>query len=498
MKSSSSAEAGKMNKKLIKGFFFFTGGNTFFFVLIIIIAVEATISAAIACDAGYANKRHEEEEVARIYTLDHFKIEGKKESEGYLLSFLFNGWNIKDISIPLDQKEVSIDVELPAISGKNREEYAYKYFISKGFTEEGAAGLIANIAVESAHTWDGAIEEEMVPEYRGEDVMYKGYGLCQWTNTGSGDNISWRRKNVIEYVKKKGIDPAKDSDKLFLAELEYIITEPGYSSIVEKVKYSKSASKAAEIWVREWEVPADMENNVRLRSSSAEEYLKTIKNTVVYDDESKKKKVKLSLSIKEENDVIYFEGTLDGTDIAGSFDVGSDDKITGMGEYGTGASSGGAIGNPFGGEKFTCTSVALVERFCPYHQCREVHGGWDFCCGDDGQTIYSVSDGVVEYAGPDDDFGNHFVIIKTGDLYIYYGHMSDNVVYTGDKVKKGQKVGNMGDEGNSVGAHLHLEFRKGSRDAENKTAELNNIRPMLMRWCSNYEAIESDFERIEK
>ena len=72
--------------------------------------------------------------------------------------------------------------------------------------------------------------------------------------------------------------------------------------------------------------------------------------------------------------MIYFEGTLDGTDIAGSFDVGSDDKITGMGEYGTGASSGGAIGNPFGGEKFTCTSVALVERFCPYHQCREVCG----------------------------------------------------------------------------------------------------------------------------
>lgn len=469
----------------------------FFFFIVIIVAVASMLATATLCDAGISNEKNEEQAAAKVFTLDHFDISGKKEGNFYILSFLFDGWEIKDIKIHVDQKEVKVTVGMPVISGKDREELAYKYFISKGFTSEGAAGLIANIVVESGNTWKGNLEENYEEGYKGEEVINQGYGLCQWTNTEYNENVSWRRKNVINYVKEKGIDPSKDSDKLFMAELEYAITEPGYAEIVNNVKYQKSASKAAEIWVREWEKPIDIENNVIKRSKAAEEILNNYKNVTVYDEDgTKKKDVELSIKLEKEDGIIFFEGTLDGTDIAGNFEI-NDDKVTGNGDYGTGATAIGSIGNPYGTEKFTCTSVALKRRYCQYHGW-EIHGGWDLCTGGIGTSIYSISDGVIEYAGPGGDFGPHFVVVKTGDMYIYYGHMSEHYLNTGDPVKKGQKIGDQGSEGTSTGAHLHLEFRNGSRDEGAKTANIKDMQPLLMRWCENYNDIESEFGEIEK
>ncbi len=86
----------------------------------------------------------------------------------------------------------------------------------------------------------------------------------------------------------------------------------------------------------------------------------------------------------------------------------------------------------------------------------EKHKGTDFCASD-GTEIVSVCAGSVEEAGFKDDLGN-YVIIKGDDGTKYlYAHMLDELmVAAGDEVKKGQKIGAVGNSGNSTGPHLHL------------------------------------------
>lgn len=59
--------------------------------------------------------------------------------------------------------------------------------------------------------------------------------------------------------------------------------------------------------------------------------------------------------------------------------------------------------------------------------------------------------------------GNHIKIeteVNGVKFHILYGHLSQLKVAVGDEVVIGQKIGIMGNSGNSSGAHLHFEMRK--------------------------------------
>lgn len=80
-----------------------------------------------------------------------------------------------------------------------------------------------------------------------------------------------------------------------------------------------------------------------------------------------------------------------------------------------------------------------------------------------GKPIFAARDGVVIAAGPADGFGN-WIVIKhdnvDGKRYdTVYGHMAADGVFVkvGDKVKAGQEIGKIGNEGQSTGPHLHFE-----------------------------------------
>src|SRR5699024_4341488 len=76
--------------------------------------------------------------------------------------------------------------------------------------------------------------------------------------------------------------------------------------------------------------------------------------------------------------------------------------------------------------------------------------------------------GVVVEAGAASGFGNWIVIDHTIDGQSYstvYGHMWDDgvAVSAGDTVTAGQHIGEVGSNGESTGAHLHLEVWEGGR-----------------------------------
>lgn len=91
-----------------------------------------------------------------------------------------------------------------------------------------------------------------------------------------------------------------------------------------------------------------------------------------------------------------------------------------------------------------------------------------------GTPIYAAADGVVTSAGPSSGYGNRITISHGNGLSTLYGHMySDGIhVSVGQKVKRGQKIAEIGNAGRSTGPHLHFEVLEGSR-AVNPMSYLN-------------------------
>lgn len=80
-----------------------------------------------------------------------------------------------------------------------------------------------------------------------------------------------------------------------------------------------------------------------------------------------------------------------------------------------------------------------------------------------GTDVISIYDGVVEYARWFDGLGiGLMVIINHGHGYrSLYAHLSDITVSEGEKVRKGQVIGKVGDTGSLVGPALYFEIRRG-------------------------------------
>ncbi|MFD0716138.1 peptidoglycan DD-metalloendopeptidase family protein [Paenibacillus sp. GCM10027626] len=86
-----------------------------------------------------------------------------------------------------------------------------------------------------------------------------------------------------------------------------------------------------------------------------------------------------------------------------------------------------------------------------------LHKGIDMV-GD--ETIMAADDGVVEFAGTKNGYGNCVIIDHKNGYKTLYGHMSKISVKAGETVEKGDALGIMGNTGHSFGTHLHFEIHK--------------------------------------
>ena len=92
------------------------------------------------------------------------------------------------------------------------------------------------------------------------------------------------------------------------------------------------------------------------------------------------------------------------------------------------------------------------------------HRGVDFAAPI-GTPIYAAMDGVVVDAGPASGFGLWIVIDSNdgGPVSTVYGHMYVLAVAKGDKVRAGQRIADVGNNGYSTGPHLHFEVWPGGK-----------------------------------
>lgn len=97
-------------------------------------------------------------------------------------------------------------------------------------------------------------------------------------------------------------------------------------------------------------------------------------------------------------------------------------------------------------------------RSDPLTHGRGVHQGVDIAAAP-GQPVRASADGVVVRAGEIGGLGQAVFVAHGFGVTTRYGHMSRIDVRPGQRVKRGDIVGRVGNTGRSTGYHLHYEVR---------------------------------------
>ena len=96
----------------------------------------------------------------------------------------------------------------------------------------------------------------------------------------------------------------------------------------------------------------------------------------------------------------------------------------------------------------------ITQGYSAKHRAVDIATAWS-------APIYAAGDGVVVRAGwLYTGYGFSVIISHGKGLQTLYSHMTNPAVRVGDRVRRGQKIGEVGSTGNSTGPHVHFEVRK--------------------------------------
>tara|TARA_B000000475_G_scaffold183439_1_gene147845 strand:- start:673 stop:1644 length:972 start_codon:yes stop_codon:yes gene_type:complete len=116
-------------------------------------------------------------------------------------------------------------------------------------------------------------------------------------------------------------------------------------------------------------------------------------------------------------------------------------------------------------------------RIHPIYKTRKMHYGMDFSAKT-GTEIYSTGDGVVSKVKRSKRGYGNYVKINHGFGYeTLYAHMSKYIVKKGQKVKRGEVIGFVGNSGISTAPHLHYEVRKDNKKINPVNFYYNDLSP---------------------
>ena len=108
--------------------------------------------------------------------------------------------------------------------------------------------------------------------------------------------------------------------------------------------------------------------------------------------------------------------------------------------------------------EFSRISSGFEMRMHPILNTWRQHNGIDFAAPS-GTAVRAVGDGVVEFAGQQNGYGNIIIVKHRNDLSTVYAHLSRIDVKVGQSVAQSQFIGAVGMTGWATGPHLHFEYR---------------------------------------
>lgn len=210
-----------------------------------------------------------------ILRFDFFDSEGKVSSSINDLNNIFYDMRMQvdsgieavttSLGVDLDTGELAPDFgtkyeaqpapgEDGTIKGRSNEEKTLNFLLTSGLTPQQSAGVMANIKQESQFdpTADNGTH----------------YGIAQW------DKVErWPR--VKSYIQSLGLDPNSIE-----GQLRGLIWEAKRRGDWQKIKEQQSSYGASEVWVRRFEVPGNIEQEVINRGRSAASFEQKYRNYV--------------------------------------------------------------------------------------------------------------------------------------------------------------------------------------------------------------------------
>ena len=108
--------------------------------------------------------------------------------------------------------------------------------------------------------------------------------------------------------------------------------------------------------------------------------------------------------------------------------------------------------------EFSRVTSGFAMRLHPLMQTWRAHLGVDYGAPS-GTPVRAVGEGVVEFAGKQNGYGNVVQLRHANDRSTLYAHLSRIDVKNGQRIDQGQNLGAVGATGWATGPHLHFEFR---------------------------------------
>ena len=118
---------------------------------------------------------------------------------------------------------------------------------------------------------------------------------------------------------------------------------------------------------------------------------------------------------------------------------------------------------PVSNKDLNRTASGWGFRIHPIYKIRRFHYGMDFTAPV-GTEIYATGDGIVKEVKTSRTGFGRWIVIDHGFGYeTVYGHLNEFNVKEGQKVKRGNVIGYVGNAGTSSGPHLHYEVHKNGK-----------------------------------
>jgi len=132
---------------------------------------------------------------------------------------------------------------------------------------------------------------------------------------------------------------------------------------------------------------------------------------------------------------------------------------------------------PISNKDLKRTASGWGYRIHPIYKIRKFHYGMDFTAPTRTE-IYATGNGEIELIESSKrGYGNHIVINHGYGYKTLYAHMDEFIVNQGQKVKRGDVIGYVGNSGLSTAPHLHYEVMLNSEKVNPVNYYFNDLTP---------------------
>jgi murein DD-endopeptidase MepM/ murein hydrolase activator NlpD len=143
--------------------------------------------------------------------------------------------------------------------------------------------------------------------------------------------------------------------------------------------------------------------------------------------------------------------------------------------------------------EFSRVSSGFSMRVHPVSGQWRKHQGVDFAAPT-GTPIRAAGDGVVDFVGTQNGYGNVVEIKHWNNYSTLYAHMSRFAggLKKGAKINQGEVIGYVGTTGWSTGPHLHYEFRVSNQPRDPMSIDVPNAAPLASTDLLRFRGVAED------